>query len=65
MSRVKSKNTTPEIVFRKLLHRAGFRYRFHDKKLSGKPDLVLKQYKNLFLFRETFGANAKTAFGEI
>jgi DNA mismatch endonuclease (patch repair protein) len=54
MSRIKSKNTKPEIVFRKLLHRSGFRYRLHDKKLPGKPDLVLKRYKTVVFIHGCF-----------
>ena len=45
MSRIRGKDTRPEIVLRSLMHRAGFRYRLHDKKLPGKPDLVLPKYK--------------------
>jgi DNA mismatch endonuclease (patch repair protein) len=54
MSRIKSKNTTPEIVFRKLLHKAGFRYRLHGKNLPGKPDLVLKKYKTAVFIHGCF-----------
>lgn len=50
MSRVKSKNTTPEITVRKLLHRLGYRYRLHDSKLPGKPDLVFRsRFKAIFV----------------
>jgi DNA mismatch endonuclease (patch repair protein) len=41
MSRIKGKNTRPEMLVRKFLHAQGFRYRLHDKKLPGKPDIVL------------------------
>jgi DNA mismatch endonuclease (patch repair protein) len=41
MSRVKSKNTTPEMAVRNLVYGMGFRYRLHDKRLPGRPDLVL------------------------
>lgn len=44
MSRVPSKNTGPELVVRQLLHRAGFRYRLHDPRLPGRPDLVLPRW---------------------
>lgn len=44
MSRVKGKNTTPEISLRKQLWTAGFRYRIHSN-LPGKPDIVLPKYK--------------------
>lgn len=45
MSRIRGKHTKPEIVLRSLMHRTGFRYRLHDKKLPGKPDLVLPKHK--------------------
>lgn len=45
MSNIKSKNTKPEILIRKLLHRQGFRFKLHDKTLPGKPDLVLPKYR--------------------
>jgi DNA mismatch endonuclease (patch repair protein) len=44
MSRIASKNTVPEIALRKALHRRGFRFRINDKKLPGKPDIVLPKY---------------------
>jgi DNA mismatch endonuclease, patch repair protein len=44
MSRIKGKNTKPEIMVRKFLHANGFRYRLHEKKLPGKPDIVLKKH---------------------
>lgn len=40
MSRIKGKNTKPEMLVRKFLFSMGLRYRLHDKKLPGKPDLV-------------------------
>jgi DNA mismatch endonuclease (patch repair protein) len=45
MAGIKGKNTKPEIVIRKALHRQGFRYKLHDKTLPGKPDLVFPKYK--------------------
>jgi len=47
MSKIRSKDTKPEIIVRKFLHSKGFRYRLHDKSLPGKPDLVLKKYKTV------------------
>jgi G:T-mismatch repair DNA endonuclease (very short patch repair protein) len=37
MSRISAKNTKPEMLVRKFLHEQAFRYKLHDKKLSGKP----------------------------
>ena len=45
MAAVKSKNTKPEYFIRHLLFTAGYRYRLYDKKLPGKPDLVLKKHR--------------------
>ena len=41
MRRVRGKNSTPERLVRSALHRAGFRFRLHDKRLPGRPDIVL------------------------
>ena len=49
MAGIKSKNTKPEIIVRKMLHRRGFRFRLHSKKVTGKPDLSLRKY-NAFIF---------------
>ena len=45
MSLIKSKDTSIEIVFRKALWKAGFRYRKNYKKLPGKPDIALTKQK--------------------
>lgn len=42
MSRVRGKDTKPEMIIRSGLHRRGFRFRLHDKRLPGKPDLVFR-----------------------
>lgn len=45
MSRIKGRDTGPELRLRSLLHRAGFRFRLHSKELPGKPDIVLPKYR--------------------
>lgn len=45
MSRIKGRNTGPELRLRSLLHRAGFRFRLHAKELPGRPDIVLPKYR--------------------
>lgn len=47
MSQIKAKNTKPEMLIRKFLHAQGYRYKLHDKKLPGKPDIVLPKYKTV------------------
>ena len=44
MSHIRGKNTKPEILVRKGLHARGFRFRLHNKKLPGNPDIVLPKY---------------------
>ena len=44
MSLIRGKNTKPEILVRKGLHARGFRFRLHNKKLPGRPDIVLPKY---------------------
>lgn len=44
ISQVKAKNTKPEILVRQFLFSKGFRFRLHDKKLPGRPDIVLPKH---------------------
>lgn len=44
MSRIRGRDTRPELVLRRLLHAAGFRYRLHHTRLPGRPDLVFPKY---------------------
>jgi DNA mismatch endonuclease (patch repair protein) len=54
MSMIRSKNTKPEILVRKFLHAQGFRFKLHDKKLPGKPDIVLPKYKTVIFIHGCF-----------
>ncbi len=54
MSRIKSKNTKPEMLVRQFLHKNGFRYRLHVKDLPGKPDIVLPKYKTVIFIHGCF-----------
>jgi DNA mismatch endonuclease, patch repair protein len=54
MSRIKGKDTKPEMLVRKFLHANGFRYKLHDKKLPGKPDIVLPKYKTVIFVHGCF-----------
>jgi DNA mismatch endonuclease, patch repair protein len=42
MSRVRGRDTKPEMMVRRIVHAFGFRYRLHDRRLPGSPDLVFK-----------------------
>ena len=63
MSRIKSKNTKPEILVRSALHRMGYRFRLHGKVseslyakgvLPGKPDIVLAKYRTVIFVHGCF-----------
>lgn len=54
MSGIKAKDTKPELIIRKALHAAGFRYRLHVKTLPGKPDLVFPKYKAVIFIHGCF-----------
>ena len=54
MARIRGKDTKPELLIRKGLHARGFRYRLHDSKVPGKPDLVLSRYKAVVLVHGCF-----------
>ena len=54
MSRIKGKNTKPEMLVRKFLHENGFRYRLNYSKLPGKPDIVLPKYKTVIFINGCF-----------
>ena len=54
MSLVRGKNTKPEIRVRSFLHAQGLRYRLHDKRLPGKPDLVFPKYKTAVFIHGCF-----------
>jgi len=54
MSQIKGQNTKPEIKVRKFLFSKGLRFRLHDKKLSGKPDIVLPKYKSIIFVHGCF-----------
>lgn len=54
MSRIRSKNTKPEIMLRRALWRRGFRYRVNNKKLPGKPDIVLPKYQTIVFVHGCF-----------
>lgn len=54
MSKVRSKDTKPEILVRKYLFAYGFRYRKNVKKLPGTPDIVLSKYKTVIFVNGCF-----------
>jgi len=54
MRNVKGKHTKPEIIVRKYLHAQGLRFRIHDKKLPGNPDIKLTKYQTVVFINGCF-----------
>jgi DNA mismatch endonuclease, patch repair protein len=54
MSKIRSKNTKPEVKLRKALFALGLRYRLHVKNLPGKPDIILPKYNAVIFLNGCF-----------
>lgn len=54
MSRIRGKDTKPELLVRRFLFANGLHYRLHDKKLPGKPDIILKKFKTVIFVHGCF-----------
>lgn len=54
MSRIRGKNTSPELKVRKALHAAGFRFRVNVRRLPGTPDIVLAKYRTCIFVNGCF-----------
>lgn len=54
MSRIRGKDTTPELVVRRFLHSQGYRFRLHVRHLPGRPDIVLPKHKTVVFVHGCF-----------
>lgn len=54
MARIRDRDTQPELVVRRLVHRMGFRYRLHAAALPGKPDVVLPRHHKVIFVHGCF-----------
>jgi DNA mismatch endonuclease, patch repair protein len=54
MSRIRSKDTKPELIVRRLLHRMGYRYVLHDRRLPGTPDLAFPARRKVIFVHGCF-----------
>ena len=54
MAAIKSNDTKPEMLVRRYLHAAGFRYGLHNKKLPGSPDIVMRRFKTVIFVHGCF-----------
>src|ERR1035437_4768917 len=63
MSRIRSKNTTPEIIVRRLAHRLGYRFVLHKRDLPGTPDLVFPRHMKIIFVHGCFWHRHSCKFG--
>jgi len=54
MSGIRGANTKPEMIVRRGLHARGYRFRLHDRKLRGRPDMVLPRHSAVILIHGCF-----------
>jgi DNA mismatch endonuclease (patch repair protein) len=65
MSRIKDKNTSPEMRVRSLLHTLGYRYRLHVRSLPGSPDIVLPKHRAVIFVHGCFWHMHACRFGKV
>jgi DNA mismatch endonuclease (patch repair protein) len=65
MSRIRNKDTRPEIVVRSIVHGMGYRYRLHCSSLLGKPDLVLVRHRKIIFVHGCFWHMHKCRYGKV
>lgn len=65
MSRIRGKNTSPEMFVRRLVHRLGYRYRLHSSKLPGKPDLVFASRQKVIFVHGCYWHIHDCAYGRV
>jgi DNA mismatch endonuclease, patch repair protein len=65
MSQIRDKNTKPEIIVRSIVHRMGFRFGLHNKKLPGKPDIVLSCHKKIIFVHGCFWHIHNCKYGKV
>ncbi|MHB1700964.1 MAG: very short patch repair endonuclease [Acidobacteriaceae bacterium] len=54
MAKIRGRDTQPELMVRSLIHRMGYRFRLHDGKLPGRPDIVLPRHGKIVLVHGCF-----------
>lgn len=65
MSRIRGKDTRPEMLVRSIVHRMGYRYALHRKDLPGRPDLVLTRHRKIILVHGCFWHMHRCRYGRV
>jgi DNA mismatch endonuclease (patch repair protein) len=65
MSRIRNRDTKPEMIVRSILHGLGYRYRLHKSDLPGKPDIVLVRHRKIIDIHGCFFHMHKCRYGKV
>ena len=65
MSRIRGKNTKPEMIVRSFVHQMGFRFGLHNRNLPGQPDIVLTRHKKIIFVHGCFWHMHKCRYGKV
>ena len=65
MSRIRGRDTKPELLVRSLVHQMGFRFRLHRRDLPGRPDLVLPRHRKVIFVHGCFWHMHRCRYGRV
>jgi DNA mismatch endonuclease (patch repair protein) len=65
MSRIRAKDTKPEIVVRRIVHCMGYRFRLHQRELPGSPDIVLPRHRKVIFVHGCFWHKHYCRYGRV
>jgi DNA mismatch endonuclease (patch repair protein) len=65
MSRIRSRDTRPELIVRSLVHQMGYRFRLHRRDLPGTPDLVLPSHRKVIFVHGCFWHLHRCRYGQV
>lgn len=65
MSRIRGKDTKPELIVRSMVHRMGYRFRLHVTDLPGKPDLLLPRHRKVIFVHGCYWHMHRCKYGRV
>lgn len=65
MSRIRGKDTKPELIVRSLVHQLGYRFRLHRRDLPGRPDLVLPRHRKVIFVHGCYWHRHRCRYGRV
>jgi DNA mismatch endonuclease, patch repair protein len=65
MAAIRGRDTKPELIVRRIVHRLGFRFRLHRRDLPGRPDLVLPRHRAVIFVHGCFWHQHDCRYGRV